>query len=112
METSLEVLDWNELQKFRNADDFGDWRVELDEEPAWILSDEDAGWINDSASCYFEVSEALKTITRKLPSDQAKCLKGSIILLIVGNEKDYVQDFPCPCSGGDGYFMAISPKRV
>ena len=57
MEVNLDALAWKELTKFGDSEKFANWRVELEDEPEWILSGEEAGWENDSATVYSLVAE-------------------------------------------------------
>ena len=111
MQTSLDILDWDELKKkFHNSDEFAAWRLDLADNPAWIMSGEHAGWENDSANFYMDFSEALKKAARKLPRSQRILLDSSLRNLIAGTDEDAIQDFPC--SAESCYFMALSPQRV
>jgi len=110
METNLDIVDWNELQKFEDSERFGEWRMELEDDPPWILGMDEVGWLNDSARAYLSLADALENISATLPSDQAEFLKRSVRTIICGDDDNTKRDFPCiPDSC---YFIALSPETV
>jgi hypothetical protein len=108
MEATFDAINWHELAKFENTGKFSDWRLELETDPEWIL--DDVGWDNDSAGTYFTFADILEDIVEKLPSEEAKRLKNSLMTVVCGNDSKAVKDFPC--TPGSCYFISLSPSTV
>ena len=110
MQADLDVVDWHELKKFKDTDEFAEWRVDLDEDPDWILSGEDLAWGNDSYSTYFAIAEGLVEIAPYLRPEERELLAKSYLILFAAAEEYVIEDFPCMADSC--YFFALSPDRV
>lgn len=110
METTLDIVDWNELKKFEDTEKFAEWRLNVEKDPAWIRGLQDVGWLETSTHAYFEIGDGLDQIVFDLPVDQAEFLRKSLLTVICPDEDNATADFPCIPESC--YFITLSPESV
>jgi len=110
MEVTFDALDWGELQKFGDSMMFAEWRLELGEEPEWLKSSEDIGWLNDIAGVYLDIADAIYAVHDKLPVDQQDVIKNSLMTVMCGDDAITRRDFTCIPESC--YFISLSPETI
>lgn len=108
MNTSFTAIDWNELTKFKDGSSFTDWRLELEEDPEWLI---ELGLYSDSLGDYWALASILKQIVEpSMQEPQKTHLRESLMKVVCSDVNEIVRDFPF--EDEDCYYIALSPGSV